>query len=104
MGKRKVVRVAVYRVGADAVVESIEDSLDAQQKLVGGYIEGLGLGNSLLLICNEEGKLKGLPPNRFVPGRDLIVGDFFVTRTNSEGESDDIEEADLKFLKQRYDL
>jgi len=102
--RRRTVNVVVYRVGEEPFVETIEDTLDAQQEIVGGYIEGVGLGNSLLLICNEEGKLKGLPPNRLVPGRDLIVGNFFVTRTNSEGESDNITEADLLYLKKNYDL
>lgn len=42
-----------------------EDTLEALQKLVGGYIEMLmPFDDDVAIICNEEGKINGLPLNR----------------------------------------
>lgn len=37
----------------------------------------------IYLVCNEEGKLQDLKPNRIV-GDDVIVGTFFITKTDGE--------------------
>lgn len=55
----------------------IEDSLKEMQKLVGGYIETLTVAPDLVVVCNEEGKLRGLKPNRWCKG-DVICGNFFI--------------------------
>ena len=41
----------------------ISKTLDNLQKTVGGYIETVTLASDLVVICNEEGRLKGLPYN-----------------------------------------
>ena len=41
----------------------ISDSLENLQKTVGGYIETVTLDNGVVLICNEEGKLRDMPYN-----------------------------------------
>lgn len=41
----------------------ITNSLSALQKAVGGYIETITLPNGVVIICDEEGRLKGLPFN-----------------------------------------
>jgi len=53
------------------------NTLEAFQEAVGGYIETVGLDTSAVLICNEEGKLAGLPANRQVGG-DTIAGTFLI--------------------------
>ena len=40
----------------------VENDLGAEQAFVGGYIEVLGIGNGIDLVCNEEGKINGLIP------------------------------------------
>lgn len=60
----KRIEALVFRVGEKSVIEQIGSSLEAMQKIVGGYIQALPLGSGLVLICNEEGRLKGLPVNR----------------------------------------
>lgn len=43
----------------------IPDTLEAMQKVVGGYIQAVyPFEEPIALICNEEGKLNGLPLNR----------------------------------------
>ena len=45
----------------------IPDTLEAMQELVGGYIEEyMPFDDEVAIIVNEEGKLKGLPPNRAI--------------------------------------
>ena len=41
----------------------VSDSLENLQKTVGGYIETVTLDNGVVLICNEEGKLRDMPYN-----------------------------------------
>lgn len=41
----------------------VSDSLENLQKTVGGYIETVTLDNGVVLICNEEGKLRDMSYN-----------------------------------------
>lgn len=41
----------------------MENSLAALQQAVGGYIETVTLSTDAVIICNEEGRLRGLAPN-----------------------------------------
>lgn len=56
------------------------------QEKVGGYIETVPiepLNASLLLICNEEGKLMGLEPNICLNG-DIIMGTIVIVAYKGE--------------------
>lgn len=64
---------------------AIDNSLEAMQKLVGGNIEEyMPFEDEVAIICNEEGKMNGLPLNRAVYDEktkeiiDIIAGDFFI--------------------------
>ena len=47
----------------------IDDSLEAMQEVVGGDIEEyMPFEDEVAIICNEEGKVNGLTPNRAVYG------------------------------------
>ena len=80
----------------------IDNTLEAKQKLVGGWIEQAFLpkDDSVVLICNEEGKIYGLPPNRDI-GRDIIVGNFFLVGDDPElGEDRSLTEEQIsKYTK-----
>ena len=72
---------------------SISDSLENLQKTVGGYIEVVPITNSpdgkrILLVCNEEGKVRNLEPNINLMG-EQIVGTFFLCSESGE-EFDDL--------------
>ena len=41
----------------------ISDALENLQKTVGGYIETVTLDNGVVLICNEEGRVRDMPYN-----------------------------------------
>lgn len=49
-----------------------ENDLKAFQEAVGGYIETVTVATDLVIICNEEGRLKGLPHNTTVFGVDFV--------------------------------
>jgi len=96
-------RVLLFPVDADPKVMDIAGGLKPMQDLVGGYIENVTLEEGVGLICNEEGKLTGLPLNRQVPElNDIIRGPFFISRYNDEGETVDITDADVKEYTKRF--
>lgn len=76
----------------------IEDKLEEYQKLVGGYIETTYIQNvdDVVLICNEEGKINGMNPNRDI-GHDIIFGPFIVI-------GDDYDNAGFKSLTEKQIL
>jgi hypothetical protein len=45
-----------------------ENSLEAFQAVVGGCIETVTFSEDIVIICNEEGRLKGLPFNVEIGG------------------------------------
>lgn len=71
------------KVGQPWEVVEIANELKALQEAVGGYIETLTIFEDCVLLCNEEGLLRGLPYNCEVFGMTL-VGDILLV-----GVSDD---------------
>ena len=62
--------VACYP-GKTAQVIEIDGSLESMQQFVGGYIEAVyPFDDPVAVICNEEGKLNGLPLNRALYNED----------------------------------
>lgn len=63
----------------------IDNTLEAKQKIVGGWIEQAFLpkDDSVVLICNEEGKINGMKPNRDI-GHDIIFGPFLIVGNDYE--------------------
>ena len=78
-------KVIIKEVGESPRIEEIENTLEALQSLVNGYIEAVHIDNEIILICNEEGNLQGLPPN-FRIGNTTIVGTAVFVSHNSEGD------------------
>lgn len=61
--KKEKIRVWVKLPGASPAPCEVSNTLEALQELVGGYIETVTLPPDLVVICNEEGRLIGLPFN-----------------------------------------
>ena len=65
-------------------VKEIDDSLKEMQGIVGGYIQAIyPFDEPVALVCNDEGKLMNLPPNRGLRDEngqiyDIIFGTFFL--------------------------
>ena len=71
-------------------VTAISNTLENLQRTVGGYIEAVEIGPDIVIICDEEGKIKGKPFNMAVPNNpnDFFSGDIVVLGVRGE-EFDD---------------
>lgn len=69
-------KVVIKKVGQMPEAKEIKGTLENLQEIVGGYIECVGVFDNILCVCNEEGKMRKLPPN-FILNGDIIVGDVF---------------------------
>lgn len=59
--------------GQPAYLDPLFDNkLEAFQEFVGGYIETVTIENDVVVICNEEGRLKGMAPNVTIRGIDFV--------------------------------
>ena len=77
-------RVIVVEPQKKPVVQNIDPGLGSMQKIVGGSIEAVyPFADPVALICDEEGKLLGLPLNRALRNDagevyDIVSGTFFL--------------------------
>lgn len=62
-----------------------DNTLEEKQKHVGGYIEQAFIikDDSVILICNEEGKINGMKPNRDI-GHYIIFDPFLIVGNDFE--------------------
>ena len=72
-------------------VQEIPDTLEAMQQTVGGDIEAItSIRNGSAVVCNEKGKLLGLPYNRPLLDEsgllplDILHGTFFIAGMSRE--------------------
>lgn len=101
--KEKFIRVLKVEPNEPPEEVTLKNDLADLQKAVGGLIEFLSLDSSkgIDLMCNEEGKLIGLEPNRRV-GDDVIVGTFYILKCNRNGESCSLNNEDIAKYKKRF--
>lgn len=85
LAKEETLQVLFVPAGGEPQVRTIDNTLEAFQSLVGGYIEVLRpfKNRNVVVVANEEARLLGLKINRPWLNRDndivdVICGDFFV--------------------------
>lgn len=101
--KKTITGLLYEKKGQEPKKISVKNSLRDLQNLIGGHIEAFGLPNcgGAIVICDEEGKMKGLEPTRGIKDRrgrtyDILVGKFFVCGQNgSEFDSLSTRQAEL---------
>lgn len=72
-------KILFVEPGKEAQPAEIQGDLKEMQAIVGGRIEALCPWNDpAVLICNDEGDLLKLPPNRALEDYDMIAGNFFI--------------------------
>lgn len=85
---------------------NISPRLENLQKLVGGYIEAVTIRPGLVILCDEEGKLKDYKENMRIPCDyldDVFYGDIVVLGAEGEEFTDiPIEFAEWKELVKKY--
>ena len=83
-------RILVVEPERRPEVREIDDSLKVMQQIVGGLIQPIYLDDSVALVCNDEGKLMDLPPNRGLRNKDgqiydIVFGTFFLCGVPADG-------------------
>ena len=77
-------QVVIVEPKKKPTVQTIEDGLEAMQKIVGGTIQAIyPFEEPIALICNDEGKFLNLPLNRALRDNagcvyDIVAGTFFL--------------------------
>ena len=78
-------------------VQKIDNTLEALQEIVGGRIETVTVRNgTVVIICNEEGLLEGLPYNCEIEDN-LFVGTIIAAGVDGE------EFADLPIVREAWE-
>ena len=87
-------KVLLVVPGGTPKVAEIASSLKSMQSVVGGLLQAIyPFEEPVALICNDEGKLLGLPPNRVLrhpeTGEiyDIVVGAFFLCSAPPDSEN-----------------
>lgn len=110
MEEKGTLKVVYYKLDIDTgtigmeVIE-IADTLEEMQRLVEGHIEiyPVCFEHSIILVCNEEGKLVDLPATALVVADkrlspEVICGNFFVCRVSGENMVS-IKDEDIGYIK-----
>ena len=86
-------RIVIVEQGRKPYKTELERDLESMQHCVGGDIEAVYEpgGRDAALICNDEGKLLGLPLNRALRDEDgeiydVIAGTFFICGAPADSE------------------
>ena len=87
----------------------VDNILEAEQRYVNydephGLIAVVSITDKIDVICNDEGKLKNFPMNRFFVDDDggvwdLLVGNAMCVRHNKDGEFTSIREEDIPVIE-----
>ena len=100
-------KVLVVEPEKEPYVKEISSGLSSLQKEVGGFIEAVyPFEDPVAIICNEEGKLEGLPLNRALRDDDghvydIIAGTFLIAGL-SEDNFCSLDDAQLEKFSAMY--
>jgi len=105
--KEKHIRVLKVAPLEKPSVCSLENELLSLQKAVSigadyvGLVEIIDLNEEVCLLCNEEGKLIGLTPNRRLEN-DIICGVFYVTGQDSAGNLTSLTDGQIRYYAEMF--
>lgn len=102
-------KILLVEPGKEPVLSEIDGILQSMQEVVGGTIQAIyPFEESVALICNDEGKLLGLPLNRALRDEagqiyDIVAGTFFLCRAPQGNDSfKGLTEEECEILQQRF--
>ena len=84
MNQNGEIRVLYVQPGKYPEEIKITNTLETFQKYVCGSIESVRLDRDTYIICNDEGKLLPLPPNRLYGPTDFFAGPFLICGDGGE--------------------
>ena len=104
--REKTIRVVLMEPGKQVRTAEIGASLEALQRTVGGSIEAYyPFAEQVCIVCNEEGKIDGLPLNRAIRDEDtgeiidIIAGTFFICDCSGESFGSLSKEQQKRYLE-----
>lgn len=104
-------QVVVVEPKKKPVVQDIDSGLESMQRIVGGSIQAIyPFEEPVALICNEEGKLLGLPLNRALRDDDgtvydIISGSFFLCAAPPDSDRfADLTDQQVKTFMERFSM
>ena len=95
------IKVLIVEPQIKPYVAIIDNDLKTFQNLVGGLIESVPLSETTSIICNEEGKLIGLPPNRRLDN-DILVGRFLIVGNDQSEHFSSISQKDISTFAEHF--
>ena len=105
---RNLMRIVYVEPGRPAYEAEIPHTLEAEQKAVDGLITHVYNEDGTAIICNDEGKLRGMEGNRRLNnGKTIIAGPFFVcglTAVNFRGLTEQEVQTYLKRFAQPEEI
>ena len=105
--KQQVIEVLMVEPGREPRIVRLDNSLESLQAAVSigadyrGLIEIISLSDEVCILCNEEGKLIGLEPNRRL-WSDVLCGVFYVTGQDEEGNLCSLSAKDMEHYKKYF--
>ena len=105
--KQKTIEVLMVEPGREPRIVRLDNSLESLQTAVSigadyrGLIEIISLSDEVCILCNEEGKLIGLEPNRRL-WSDVLCGVFYVTGQDKEGNLCSLSAKDREHYKEYF--
>lgn len=96
----RVLYVEPYKLPTEMI---IKNNLFEKRNLVKGDIEYSYMSDdyNVALICNEEGKINGMPMNRDI-GHDIIFGPFLIVGDNNSGEDRSLSKEQINKYKEYF--
>lgn len=104
VSKPNKIKVIVCEPKKEPYVKEIYETLNAEQELVGGLIQCVPSmfddNDSYDFMVNEEGKIEGLPLNRYIyEKQDIVCGNLVLIKTdNSTGEFVTLDDSEIPSL------
>lgn len=108
MNENRKIKVVLLEPLKMARVVEIDASINAMQEIVGGLIEAIyPFNDDVCLVCNDEGKINGMPLNRAIYDKygnvlDIIAGPAFICGCGGESFSSLSEKQAARYIKQFY--
>jgi hypothetical protein len=97
--QKQAIKVIIKEPYKEAVVSEIVDDLTTLRKIIGGYLEVVPFPTvkGVDIILDEEGKIKKLAGNFFIPHfKDCVVGTAIICSHTNDGEFASLSEKQIK--------
>lgn len=98
----------IYKIepGKEPALKNIDNTLEALQAEVDGPIETVSLDNGMVVIVNEEGRLRGMEPCCWMKAgciREMLVGPVVIARCSIDS-FDSVRESDPEVIRRDFHM